>query len=86
MNRFFSFHKKDRSSFDIKEDSLKQIEMPDMANEPVGFVDDIQTGYDDPRWIEKSNSIKAHDNYTCQLCHAFNPMLGDFVYMTKTIC
>lgn len=83
MNRFFSYHKKDRPSFEIKEDRLEQIEMPDMPNDSVGLVDDSQTGYDDPRWIEKSNSIKAHDNYTCQLCHAFNPQLGNFVFVKQ---
>ena len=83
MNKIFSFHKNGKSSFKKKEGNLEQIEMPDMADGPVGFVDDIQTGYDDPRWIEKSNLIKARDNYTCQLCHAFNPMLGDFVFMKQ---
>lgn len=34
------------------------------------------TGYDDPRWTEKSNHIKARDNYTCQCCHAINPIQG----------
>ena len=57
MNKIFSFHKNGKSSFEKKEGNLEQIEMLDMATEPVGFVDEIQTGYDDPRWIEKSNSI-----------------------------
>lgn len=83
MNSFFSFHKKDKPSFEIKEDGLEQIEMPNMAKEIMGIVDDIQTGYDDPRWIEKSNSIKARDNYTCQLCHAFNPMQEGLVFVQQ---
>ena len=37
----------------------------------MSIVDEIQTGYDDPRWIEKSNSIKTRDNYTCQLCRLY---------------
>lgn len=83
MNKIFRFHKNSRPSFEIKEDYLERIEMPNMAKEPLSIVDEIQIGYDDPRWIEKSNSIKARDNYTCQLCHAFNPMLGDFVFMKQ---
>ena len=70
--------------FEIKEEYLAQIEIPNLTKEAVCFVDESQTGYDDPRWIEKSNSIKARDNYTCQLCHAFNPMLGDFVFMKQS--
>lgn len=88
MNRFFSLYKKDKPSFEIKEEGFEQIEMPNMAEEPVEIIDDIQTGYDDPRWIEKSDSIKARDNYTCQLCHAINPMLsnpmrGEFVFIKQ---
>ena len=88
MNRFFSLYKKDKPSFEIKEDGFEQIGMPDMAEESVDIIDDIQTGYDDPRWIEKSESIKARDNYTCQLCHAFNPMRsnskrGEFVFIKQ---
>ena len=83
MNGLFSFHRKDKPSFEIREECLEQIEMPGMAKEPLGIVDDIQTGYDDPRWIEKSNSIKARDNYTCQLCHAFNPMQEGLVFVQQ---
>ena len=75
--------KSDTPPFEIKEGYLDQIEIPNLTKEAVCFVDENQTGYDDPRWIEKSNSIKARDNYTCQLCHAFNPMLGDFVFMKQ---
>lgn len=77
MNRLLYFYNKDKPSFEIKEDALERIGMPDMAKGPMDIVDDIPTGYDDPRWIEKSDSIKARDNYTCQLCHAFNPMRGN---------
>ena len=83
MNGLFSFHRKDKPSFEIREECLEQIEMLGMAKEPLGIVDDIQTGYDDPRWIEKSNSIKARDNYTCQLCHAFNPMQEGLVFVQQ---
>ena len=83
MNMLFNFLKKDRSSFEIKEENLEKIEMPDMAKEPLPIVGEAQTGYDDPRWIEKSNSIKARDNYTCQLCHAFNPMQEGLVFIQQ---
>ncbi len=83
MNKIFRFHKNNRPSFEIKEDCLEQIEMTNMAKEPMSIVDEIQTGYNDPRWIEKSNSIKARDNYTCQLCHAFNPMQERLVFVQQ---
>lgn len=83
MNGSFSFHRKDMPSFEIREGCLKQIDMPEMANELVSYVDEMQSGYDDPRWIEKSNSIKARDNYTCQLCHAFNPMQDGLVFVQQ---
>ncbi len=57
--------------------------MPDMAKESICDIDETLTGYEDPRWIEKSNAIKARDNYTCQLCHAFNPMQGGFIYVKQ---
>lgn len=79
MDRLFSFRKKDKPPFEKREESLEHIEMPDMSKDTICIVDETPTGYDDPRWIEKSSSIKARDNYTCQLCHAFNPMLGDYV-------
>lgn len=83
MNKIFRFHKNNRPSFEIKEDCLEQIEMTNLAKEPMSIVDEIQTGYNDPRWIEKSNSIKARDNYTCQLCHAFNPMQERLVFVQQ---
>ena len=83
MNGLINIYKKDKPSFGIKEECLKQIEMPNIVHEHLSIVDNIQTGYEDPRWIEKSNSIKTRDNFTCQLCHAFNPMLGDFVFMKQ---
>lgn len=83
MNKIFRFHKNNRPSFEIKEDCLEQIEMTNMAKEPMSIVDEIQTGYNDPRWIEKSNSIKARDNYTCQLCHAYNPMQERLVFVQQ---
>ena len=83
MNGLFSFHKKNKPSFEIKEENLDQLIMPEMTKERVVLIDNIQTGYDDPRWIEKSNSIKARDNYTCQLCHAFNPMQKDLLFIQQ---
>lgn len=83
MNGLFSFHKKDKTSFEIKEESLEHIKMPNKGNEPTSIIDEIQTGYDDPIWIEKSNSIKARDNYTCQLCHSFNPMQNCLIYIQQ---
>lgn len=82
MNKLFSFHKKDKPSFEIRDENLKKIEMADVAKS-AEIVEDIQTGYNDPRWIEKSNSIKARDNYTCQLCHAFNPMQEGLVFVQQ---
>ena len=83
MNRIFSFQKNAKLSFEKKEEHLAQIKMPDIDRKSVCIVDESPTGYGDPRWIEKSNSIKARDNYTCQLCHAFNPMLGEFVFIRQ---
>ena len=83
MNGLFTFHKKEKSSFEIKEERFEKIEQPIMAKGPADIVDDIQTGYDDPRWIEKSDSIKARDNYTCQLCHAFNPMQEGLIFVRQ---
>ena len=54
-----------------------------MDNESMSLIDETPLGYEDPRWIEKSNSIKARDNYTCQLCHTFNPSLGDFIFVKQ---
>ena len=82
MNKLFSFHKKDKPSFEIRDENLKKIEMADVAKS-AEIVEDIQTGYNDPRWIEKSNSIKSRDNYTCQLCHAFNPMQEGLVFVQQ---
>ena len=81
MNTIFNFQKKEKSSFEKKEESLKQIEMPDIAKGSMCIVDEVLIGYEDPRWIEKSNSIKVRDNYTYQLCHAFNPMQGGLIFI-----
>ena len=83
MIKLFNFHRSDRPSFEIKEGNLEKIEMPDLAKEPMRIVEEPQMGYEDPRWIEKSNSIKARDNYTCQLCHAFNPMQDGLVFIQQ---
>ena len=57
MKGFFNFHKSEKPSFDKKKECLEQIKFPDTANELVSISDEIQSGYDDPRWINKSNSI-----------------------------
>ena len=83
MDQIFNFQKSEKSSFEIKEASLEQLKMPGMGNESMSLIDETPLGYEDPRWIEKSNSIKARDNYTCQLCHTFNPSLGDFIFVKQ---
>ncbi|MBR5657589.1 MAG: hypothetical protein IKW98_13055 [Prevotella sp.] len=77
------FYTYDKPRFDNIKESLEEIEMSNGAKGALPNVVDIQTGYEDPRWIEKSNSIKARDNYTCQLCHVFNPMQGDYVFVKQ---
>lgn len=83
MDQIFNFQKSEKSSFEIKEASLEQLKMPGIDNESMSLIDETPLGYEDPRWIEKSNSIKARDNYTCQLCHTFNPSLGDFIFVKQ---
>lgn len=83
MNNSFHFHKRDRAPFEIRKDGLKQLGMLDMASKPIGIIDDTKAGYEDPKWIEKCNSIKNRDNYTCQLCHAFNPMQDGLVFIQQ---
>ena len=83
MDQIFNFQKSEKSTFEIKEASLEQLKMPGMDNESMSLIDETPLGYEDPRWIEKSNSIKARDNYTCQLCHTFNPSLGDFIFVKQ---
>lgn len=83
-NKFINFHKNEKPSLIIKkEDCLEQLFLSEMINELTGSIDENQTGYEDPRWVEKSNSIKARDNYTCQLCHAYNPIQGDMVFIQQ---
>ena len=83
MDKTFTFHKNDNTTFERKEEYLNQVEMHDMVKEPMCIIDEERTGYDNPRWIEKSNSIKARDNYTCQLCHAFNPMQEGLIFVQQ---
>lgn len=82
-NTFFHFQKNKKISFQKRVESRDQIVMPNMAKETMCVVDETPTGYEDSRWIEKSNSIKARDNYTCQLCHAFNPMQEGLVFVQQ---
>ena len=83
MDNFFYYQRKEVSSFELKENNLERLEMFDMANKTTPIVDEKLSGYEDARWVEKSNSIKARDNYTCQLCNTFNPSLGDFVFVKQ---
>lgn len=79
MNKLFSFQKKETSPIENKEAKLEQIRFPYSVDGRIAVEEEIQSGYEDQRWIEKSNKIKARDNYTCQLCGAFNPMIGHVV-------
>lgn len=83
MNNSFSYIKNNISSFEKSEDSMNQIKASVLNNHDVLIQQEQQIGYNDERWIEKSNSVKAHDNYTCQLCHAFNPSLCEFVFVKQ---
>lgn len=83
MSSIFSFHKKKEDSFEIKNDNLKNVELHDFITEGLSKTEVHQIGYEDERWIEKSKTIKARDNYTCQLCNAFNPQIGDFVFIKQ---
>ncbi len=83
LKRFLNYHKSEKTCFEIKEENLEKIEIPNMVREPICIIEEAQAGYEDPRWVEKSNSIKARDNYTCQLCNAFNPMQGGLVYVQQ---
>ncbi|MBQ9356301.1 MAG: hypothetical protein IJT98_03315 [Prevotella sp.] len=47
------------------------------------IAEESKTGYEDPRWVEKSNSIKTRDNDTCQLCHAINPTIEGGLFVQQ---
>ena len=53
MDKTFTFHKNDKTTFERKEEYLNQVEMHDMVKEPMCIIDEERTGYDNPRWIEK---------------------------------
>lgn len=78
----FDFYKSERSPFNKEDNQLANLKMLGVDQRSMPIVDERQAGYEDPRWVEKSNSIKARDNYTCQLCHAFDPM-QDLVYVQQ---
>lgn len=82
MEELFSYSKKDSSSFERKEEYLDKL-LPEFPIKGIEPEDVPQTGYEDSRWVEKSKSIKARDNYTCQLCHTFNPSIGDLVFVKQ---
>jgi len=83
MDNDFSFIRNKQSTFEIKDESIEQLIIPNQNKDDLPKVEVNLSGYEDPRWIEKSNSIKARDNYTCQLCHAFNPMQMGLVYVQQ---
>ena len=83
MENKFNYQKKEKTIFDIKESNFEQLVIPGMANKVMPIVDVKPSGYEDPRWIEKSNLIKARDNYTCQLCHVFNPMQNSLLFIQQ---
>ena len=83
MEKTFNYQKKDNSSFEVKESNLERLVMSGMENKAMPIVDENFSGYEDPRWVEKSNSIKARDNYTCQLCHVFNPMQDNLLFIQQ---
>lgn len=76
MNKLFSFQKKETPPIENMEARLEQIRIPFSVKGSFTVEEESQSGYEDQRWIEKSNKIKARDNYTCKLCGAFNPMIG----------
>ena len=82
MDQNFSF-RKEKSCFEIKQDQLEQFTQGNLNPENNHIVDEEQSGYEDSRWTEKSKEIKARDNYTCQLCHAFNPSLDGYVFLQQ---
>lgn len=84
MEDTFNYQKKSNSPFDIKKEvNFERLVTPDIADKAMPIVDEKPSGYEDPRWITKSNLIKARDNYTCQLCHVFNPMMGDLLFIQQ---
>lgn len=77
MDRMFGFRKNEKEVFNVEKGSLNRVYVPVMAKNMDCDTEVVQKGYDDERWIEKSNHIKIRDNCTCQLCHAFNPSMCD---------
>lgn len=83
MDNIFKYQKKDNSSLVVNEVNLDQFVMPGIANKAMPLYNEVLSGYEDPRWVEKSNAIKARDNFTCQLCHVFNPMQDGLIYIQQ---
>lgn len=79
----YNFFKKNNPNFAKDEERLEEIEMNFETSEPISIVEEEQKGYNDDRWIEKSKLIKERDNYTCQLCHAFDARQGHFIFMKQ---
>lgn len=83
MDKDYKLVKSDKTSFEIKEENLTKIEIPQVHHKPMRAIEETPSGYDDPRWTEKSRLIKARDNYTCQICHTFDPSSGDFIFVKQ---
>ena len=83
MNTLFSFLKANNTCFERKQEDLEKIELSYADKTHIPVTEIPQNGYEDSRWIEKSNFIKARDNHTCQLCHRFNPSANPFVFVKQ---
>lgn len=83
MDNNFVYHKSPNSFIEIKDEDIEKMEMPIIGKDSVDFLEVPYNVYDDPKWIEKGNSIKARDNYTCQLCHTFNPSQNRYIFIKQ---
>ncbi len=79
---FESFYKEDSHLFDINDENLHKI-IASTESESLITIEPSRSGYEDPRWIEKSKSIKSRDNFTCQCCHAFNPAAAGMLFVQQ---
>ena len=79
---FESFHKEDSHFFDINNENLHKITVSTESGSLI-TIEPSRSGYEDPRWVEKSKFIKSRDNYTCQCCHAFNPMAAGMLFIQQ---
>ncbi len=77
-----SFHHSDSHLFEINDENLTNI-VVSTESDSLTTIEPSRSGYEDSRWIEKSKSIKSRDNYTCQCCHAFNPMAAGMLFIRQ---